>query len=94
VKPAVAEGAGKERRDPGQFELATSALVASPDLFSYASTPTYRTILEAHGFEEVGERLGNLARAKKWDDMLGLLTDEMLDAFTRSKPPPTGWETP
>jgi hypothetical protein len=25
----------------------------------YASTPTYRTVLEAHGWEEVGERLGN-----------------------------------
>ena len=97
VKPALAEGAGKEGRDPGQFELATSAFVITGEsgeeiedqrdkvraqISFYASTPTYCSILEAHGWEEVGERLGNLARAKRWDEMPNLVTDEMLDAFT------------
>ena len=48
----------------------------------YASTPTYRTVLEAHGWEEVGQRLGKLARDKKWKEMSNLVTDEMLHAFT------------
>ena len=47
----------------------------------YASTPTYRTVLEAHGWEEVGERLGTMAREKKWREMPALITDEMLAAF-------------
>jgi alkanesulfonate monooxygenase SsuD/methylene tetrahydromethanopterin reductase-like flavin-dependent oxidoreductase (luciferase family) len=47
----------------------------------YASTPTYRTVLEAHGWQEVGERLGVLAREKKWREMPALMTDEMLHAF-------------
>jgi alkanesulfonate monooxygenase SsuD/methylene tetrahydromethanopterin reductase-like flavin-dependent oxidoreductase (luciferase family) len=47
----------------------------------YASTPTYRTVLEAHGWEEAGEKLGRLARDKKWDEMPKLITGEMLDAF-------------
>ncbi len=96
VKPAIAEGAEKEGRDPGKVELATSAFVVTGEsgeeieeqrdkmraqISFYASTPTYRTVLEAHGWEEVGERLGKLARDKRWDDMPGLVTDEMLDAF-------------
>jgi Luciferase-like monooxygenase len=48
----------------------------------YASTPTYRTPLEVHGWEKVGEELGKLARNKRWDEMPNLVTDEMLSAFT------------
>jgi probable F420-dependent oxidoreductase len=93
VQPAIAEGARKEGRDPKEIELATSAFVVSGDdpegqrdqmraqISFYASTPTYRTVLEAHGWEEVGERLGKLAREKRWDEMPALVTDEMLDAF-------------
>ena len=47
----------------------------------YASTPTYRTGLEVHGWGEIGEKLGRVARNKKWDEMPGLITDEMLYAF-------------
>jgi probable F420-dependent oxidoreductase len=96
VKPAIAEGAEKESRNPGEVELATSVFVITGEsgeeigeqreklraqISFYASTPTYRTVLEAHGWEEVGERLGNLARDKRWEDMPSLVTDEMLDAF-------------
>ena len=47
----------------------------------YASTPSYRIVLEAHGWEKVGEQLSGLAREKKWDEMPVLITDEMLSAF-------------
>jgi probable F420-dependent oxidoreductase len=96
VKPAIAEGARQANRDPGQVTLATSAFVISAEneeeaaelresvrtqISFYASTPTYRTVLEAHGWEEVGERLGKMAREKKWREMPTLITDEMLAAF-------------
>jgi probable F420-dependent oxidoreductase len=93
VKPAIEEGARKADRDPGAVELATSVFVISGEetpeqresvrsqLSFYASTPTYRTVLAAHGWEEVGERLGVLAREKKWREMPDLVTDEMLQAF-------------
>src|ERR687898_1543382 len=93
VKPAIAEGAQKEGRDTGEIELATSVFVITGEESSeqrekmraqisfYASTPTYRTVLEAHGWEEVGERLGTLAREKKWREMPALISDEMLAAF-------------
>ena len=94
VKPAIAEGARQAGRDPGSVELATSVFVIPDEgkrvegresvraqIGFYASTPTYRTVLEAHGWQEVGERLGALAREKKWSEMPTLVTDEMLDAF-------------
>jgi probable F420-dependent oxidoreductase len=96
VKPAIAEGAEGVGRDPEEVTLATSAFVISSEkeaeakeqresvraqISFYASTPTYRTVLEAHGWEEVGEQLGKLARDKRWDEMPGLVTDEMLGAF-------------
>jgi probable F420-dependent oxidoreductase len=96
VRPAIAEGAEKEGRSPERVGLATSVFVISGEsaaeveeqretvraqISFYASTPTYRTVLEAHGWEDVGERLGKLARDKKWDEMPELITDEMLRAF-------------
>jgi probable F420-dependent oxidoreductase len=94
--PAIADGARQANRDPDQVELATSAFVITgvngeetkerresvrAQISFYASTPTYRTVLEAHGWEEVGERLGTMAREKKWREMPTLITDEMLAAF-------------
>jgi probable F420-dependent oxidoreductase len=96
VKPAISESADDAGRAPGQVELATSAFVISAEgeeeaaeqresvraqISFYASTPTYRTVLEAHGWEEVGERLGTMAREKKWREMPALITDDMLAAF-------------
>src|SRR5918998_6917173 len=96
VKPAIEEGARKADRDPGAVELATSVFVISGEeeqeaskqresvrsqLSFYASTPTYSTVLETHGWQEVGERLGVLAREKRWPEMPELINDEMLHAF-------------
>jgi probable F420-dependent oxidoreductase len=96
VKPAIAEGASESGRDPERVVLATTAFVISGEneeqvaeqreavrsqISFYASTPTYRTVLEAHGWEDVGERLGTMAREKKWREMPALVTDEMLAAF-------------
>ncbi len=96
VKPAIAEGAGRTGRDPEEVELATSAFVITGESRDqvedqrekmraqaafYASTPTYRVVLEAHGWGEVGERLSELARNKEWDEMPTLITDEMLSVF-------------
>jgi probable F420-dependent oxidoreductase len=96
VEPAIAGGAEGAGRGPGQVTLATSAFVITGEnveeiteqresvraqISFYASTPNYRTVLAAHGWEEVGERLGTMAREKKWREMPALITDEMLAAF-------------
>ena len=96
VKPAIAEGAGQGNRDPADIELATSVFVITGENRSeieeqrekmraqaafYASTPSYHVVLEAHGWQETGERLSEMARAKRWQEMPELITDEMLHAF-------------
>lgn len=47
----------------------------------YASTPTYRAVLDHHGWTRIGEELSNLARARRFDELPRLVTEEMLDAF-------------
>ena len=96
VKPAIKEGAERENRSPEDIKLATSVFVITGETEEeveeqrekmraqtafYASTPSYRVVLEAHRWEEVGEELGKLARDKKWDEMPNLITDEMLRTF-------------
>ncbi|CAA9443123.1 MAG: F420-dependent oxidoreductase [uncultured Rubrobacteraceae bacterium] len=96
IKPAIVEGAEKESRGPQDVKLATSVFVITGENESeieeqrekiraqvafYASTPTYRTVLEVHGWEGVSEELRKLAKNKKWDDMPELITDDMLHAF-------------
>ena len=52
----------------------------------YASTPTYRAVLDHHGWTRIGEELSNLARARRFEELPRLVTEEMLDAFvTRAK---------
>jgi probable F420-dependent oxidoreductase len=97
VQPAIQTGAERESRSSKDVELATSVFVITGESEEqieeqrqkmraqaafYASTPTYRTVLDVHGWGEVGEQLGQLAREKKWDEMPELITDEMLHAFT------------
>ena len=96
VEPAIAEGAEAEGRDKGDVELATSVFVITGEdeeaireqrekmraqAAFYASTPTYRTVLDVHGWGEIGERLGGLAREGKWHEMPKLITDVMLNTF-------------
>jgi probable F420-dependent oxidoreductase len=97
VEPAIAEGGRREGRESEAVELSTSVFAVAGEneeeiedqrdkmraqISFYASTSTYRTVLEVHGWEEVGEKLGRLARDTRWDEMPALVTDEMLDAFT------------
>jgi hypothetical protein len=47
----------------------------------YASTPTYRTLLNLHGWGDIGEQLGPMALRGQWQEMAALISDEMLAAF-------------
>ncbi len=102
ILPAISEGAESASRKTEDVELATSVFVITGEneeetterresiraqISFYASTPTYRTVLEAHGWENVGDELGNMAREKKWREMPALITDEMLVAFALEAAP-------
>jgi probable F420-dependent oxidoreductase len=96
IHPQIAAGAAKSGRDPAACAVVGSAFVitgASPaereklrgavrqQIAFYASTPTYRPVLECHGWGEVGEQLSQLAAQQRWAEMPTLVTDELLAAF-------------
>jgi probable F420-dependent oxidoreductase len=90
VLPAIDDGARAAARDRAAVTLAASVLVATSDtelaevrrsIGFYASTPTYRPVLEHHGWGSVADALANHARHGRWDAMTALVTDEMVDAF-------------
>ena len=77
VKPAIKEGTGKENRNPEDVKLATSVFVITGETGEeveeqrekmlaqaafYATTPSYRVVLEAHVWEKTCQELGMLAR--------------------------------
>ena len=47
----------------------------------YSSTRTYHSVLEYHGWTEIGQQLHALSIEGKWQEMMGLITDDMLDEF-------------
>lgn len=96
LRPQIAAGAAKVGRDPFACAVAGSAFVITgPDQASreqlrsfvrnqiafYSSTPSYRAVLECHGWAAVGEQLSQLAAKQRWNEMPALVSDEMLHAF-------------
>ena len=94
--PAARKGAAKAGRDMAGFTMCVKPLVATaPDrpglaervrevrarVAFYASTPAYLTAFESEGYGEVARTLQGHARAQRWEEMPGLVTDEMLDAY-------------
>jgi probable F420-dependent oxidoreductase len=101
VRPQVAVGAGRAGRAPSDVTLVSSVFaITGPDeaaiettrklareqIAFYASTPTYRIVLERHGWQDVGEQLSRLAAAKRWGEMGALIGDEMLEVFAVQAP--------
>ena len=88
--PAIQEGASKTGRTLQDVTMATSIFAATSDserefcrqqVSFYASTPSYRPVLEYHGWLEVGEKLSGLAARGQWADMPALITDNILSEF-------------
>jgi len=48
------------------------------------STPAYRPSLELYGWGELGPQLRRLIRSDRWDDLAGVLSDEVLDTLVPS----------
>jgi hypothetical protein len=47
----------------------------------YASTPSYRSIMALHGWEEIAQQLSMLASRGRWAEMPALIDDDMLATF-------------
>ncbi len=88
VLPNIEKGAQAAGRSRADVQLSSAIFIASDEaereavraqISFYASTPTYRTVLEVHGWGDVGQRLSALAARGKWDDMPPLITDDILN---------------
>ena len=90
ILSAVEEGLKKEKRDRTDIAISVTAFAAtSPEEESfarmqiafYASTPSYRPVMELHGWGETAQQLSGFAAKGEWAEMPMLITDEMLHEF-------------
>lgn len=94
--PRVAEGAARRGRPADACPVLAAGFVATgPDAEAVAakrewvreyftflySTPAYWPSLEHHGWGDVGRQLHDLTRAGRWDEMKGIIRDEIIDTL-------------
>jgi probable F420-dependent oxidoreductase len=62
-------------------ELAVAAQQTKQQIAFYGSTPSYRHVLELHGWGDLSTDLHRYAGGGRWADMGNLIDDAVLDAF-------------
>ena len=58
-----------------------SRLLTKSQIAFYASTPSYRKVLELHGWADLIPRLNALLMRNRWQEMHNLISDDMLEQF-------------
>ncbi|MDE1852300.1 MAG: TIGR03617 family F420-dependent LLM class oxidoreductase [Thaumarchaeota archaeon] len=96
VAPAVRVGLAGAGRKEEDFTVAASVFAAVGEtsqeienvkeayreqIAFYASTRTYRKVMELHGWGDVCDRLHALSGKGEWKEMASEITDEILDEF-------------
>ncbi|MGE4026451.1 TIGR03617 family F420-dependent LLM class oxidoreductase [Mycolicibacterium sp.] len=72
--PMIVTGADDE-------QMANAEAAIRSQIAFYASTPTYRPLLQLHGWADIGEELTAMSKNGQWAKMGQLVNDDMLDAF-------------
>ncbi len=73
VLPEIIVSAGDTDAELEAAHARTRALLAF-----YGSTPAYRPVLEAHGWQDLQPELNTLSKQGRWEEMGGLIDDEIL----------------
>lgn len=96
VLPNLGKGFKRSGRDRKNFQVSTIAFVivghnkeeqdrmraqVRQQISFYASTRTYRIVLETHGWGPVADRLNEKAAKGDWTGMASEISDEMLDVY-------------
>jgi probable F420-dependent oxidoreductase len=88
ILPAIEEGATKEGRGRKDIAVSVTAFIATTpeemnfaraQISFYASTPSYRPVMDLHGWTDIAEKLSRHATKGEWMEMPMLITDEMLN---------------
>ena len=96
IDPSLAEGAKKAGRSRKDISVAASVFAAvggtaqeienvreafREQISFYASTRSYRKVMELHGWGDIADRLRELSMKGEWGRMKSEVTDEVLDEF-------------
>ncbi len=94
--PAVHEGARRAGKDPKDLQIQGGGFIVTGrneheveeakertrrQLSFYASTRSYANVMKLHGWADEAAELHRLSIDGRWDDMVGVMTDEMLEEF-------------
>ncbi|HNE68036.1 MAG TPA: TIGR03617 family F420-dependent LLM class oxidoreductase, partial [Anaerolineales bacterium] len=88
--PAIEEGLKKEGRKRQDITVSMTPFIAtSPEEESfarmqiafYASTPSYKSVMDFYGWGATAEKLSGFAAKGEWAEMPMLITDDMLNEF-------------
>ena len=90
ILPAIRKGAEKSKRKMAEVAVSVTAFVATnaeeadfarSQIAFYASTPSYRPVMEIHGWRQAAEKLSAHAARGEWSEIPALITDQMLEEF-------------
>jgi len=62
-------------------EMATAAAAVRKQIAFYGSTPSYKGVLDHHGWGDLQPELNRLSKEGRWDDMADLIDDDVLDTI-------------
>ena len=62
-------------------ELEAGIAMVRSQIGFYGSTPAYRPVLELHGWGELQDELNAMTKRGAWDEIAGVIDDEVLHTF-------------
>ena len=90
ILPSIEAGVNKSGRKRSDVSVSVTAFVATTSeeinfaraqISFYASTPSYRPVMDLHGWSDVADKLSAHAARGEWVEMPILITDEILSEF-------------
>ncbi len=94
--PAVHEGARRAGKQPKDLQIRGGGFIVTGrneqevaaakersrrQISFYASTRSYGRVMSTHGWDDEAAQLHRLSVEGKWDDMVGVITDDMMEEF-------------
>ena len=95
--PAIEEGLRRSGRERSKFEIWGGGFIATGKdaeevrysmeevryrVAFYGSTRTYSGVLSLHGWDDAAAKLHELSKRGRWQEMAGVVTDDILHAFS------------
>jgi probable F420-dependent oxidoreductase len=62
-------------------EMRDNAGAVRAQIAFYASTPSYKAVMDMHGWSDLADQLNNLSREGRWFEMGDLISDDVLNQF-------------